>query len=219
MLDSINDYLGNIVQKGKEKSLQFIKSINNLKELAILFKDILLDPKLMEEAIANVKKSLNNVINDVKKIINDILTKLGVNIQGFTDKLKVFMDKILEYGNKFLNSKGWSGFLTMLGLTTMLIWCKKNWLNKLSALAITKIEEQIKNITSVINIFNTLKDLISDVASNLGIDDILNWFVNFGKKEPLIGIVFSASEIILIISEILIPTVKTISSKINLTKT
>ena len=219
MLDSINDYLGNIVQKGKEKSLQFIKSINNLKELAILFKDILLDPKLMEEAIANVKKSLNNVINDVKKIINDILTKLGVNIQGFTDKLKVFMDKILEYGNKFLNSKGWSGFLTMLGLTTMLIWCKKNWLDKLSALAINKIEEQIKNITSVINIFNTLKDLISDVASNLGIDDILNWFVNFGKKEPLIGIVFSASEIILIISEILIPTVKTISSKINLTKT
>jgi hypothetical protein len=37
LLDSINGYLGNLVQKGKEKSLNFIKSVKNLKELAILF--------------------------------------------------------------------------------------------------------------------------------------------------------------------------------------
>ena len=209
-IDSINKYLGGMVQKGKEKSLQLIKTIKDTKELVVLFKNILLDPKLMEEAI--------DTITDVKKIIDDILKKLNVNIQGFTDKLKFFLEKILEYGNKFLNSKGWVGFLTMLGLTVMLIWCKKNWLNKLASLAIDKLTEQIKNISSIINIFNTLKDLIADASSNLGVEEIINWFTSFATKEPLIGIVFSAVQIISIISEILMPTVKVISYKFNLTK-
>jgi hypothetical protein len=219
MIDSINSYLGSVVQKGKEKSLQLIKTIKDTKELAILFKNILLDPKLMEEAIENVKKKLNETIVEVKKLINNILTKLGFKIQGFTDKLTTFLDKILEYGNEFLNSKGWVGFVTMLGLTVMLMWCKKNWLDKLLNLATEQLENQIKNITSVVNIFNSLKELISDSASNLGVDGILNWFIGFGKKEPLIGIVFSAIEIVNIISEILIPTVKTITTRFNLTKT
>ena len=218
MIDSINSYLGSVVQKGKEKSLQLIKTIKDTKELALLFKNILLDPKLMEEAIENVKKNLNETIVEVKKLINNILTKLGFKIQGFTDKLTTFLDKILEYGNKFLNSKGWVGFITMLGLTVMLIWCKKNWLDKLLNLATEQLENQIKNITSIVNIFNSLKELISDAASNLGVDEILNWFIGFGKKEPLIGIVFSAIEIVNIISEILIPTVKTITTRFNLSK-
>ena len=218
MIDSINSYLGSVVQKGKEKSLQLIKTIKDTKELAILFKNILLDPKLMEEAIENVKKNLNETIVEVKKLINNILTKLGFKIQGFTDKLTTFLDKILEYGNKFLNSKGWVGFITMLGLTVMLIWCKKNWLDKLLNLATEQLENQIKNITSIVNIFNSLKELISDAASNLGVDEILNWFIGFGKKEPLIGIVFSAIEIVNIISEILRPTVKTITTRFNLSK-
>ena len=218
MIDSINSYLGSVVQKGKEKSLQLIKTIKDTKELAILFKNILLDPKLMEEAIENVKKNLNETIVEVKKLINNILTKLGFKIQGFTDKLTTFLDKILEYGNKFLNSKGWVGFITMLGLTVMLIWCKKNWLDKLLNLATEQLENQIKNITSIVNIFNSLKELISDAASNLGVDEILNWFIGFGKKEPLIGIVFSAIEIVNIISEILIPTVKTLTTRFNLSK-
>jgi len=218
MIDSINSYLGSVVQKGKEKSLQLIKTIKDTKELAILFKNILLDPKLMEEAIENVKKNLNETIVEIKKLINNILTKLGFKIKGFTDKLTIFLDKILEYGNKFLNSKGWVGFVTMLGLTVMLIWCKKNWLDKLLNLAIEQLENQITNITSIVNIFNSLKELISDAASNLGVDEILNWFIGFGKKEPLIGIVFSAIEIVNIISEILIPTVKTITTRFNLSK-
>jgi hypothetical protein len=106
----------------------------------------------------------------------------------------------------------------MLGLTVMLIWCKKNWLNKLASLAIDKLTEQIKNISSIINIFNTLKDLIADASSNLGVEEIINWFTSFATKEPLIGIVFSAVQIISIISEILMPTVKVISYKFNLTK-
>ena len=66
-----------MVQKGKEKSLQLIKTIKDTKELVVLFKNILLDPKLMEEAIDNIKKSLNTTITDVKKIIDDILKKLN----------------------------------------------------------------------------------------------------------------------------------------------
>jgi hypothetical protein len=56
-IDSINKYLGGMVQKGKEKSLQLIKTIKDTKELVVLFKNILLDPKLMEEAIDNIKKA------------------------------------------------------------------------------------------------------------------------------------------------------------------
>lgn len=219
ILTSINNYLGNVVQKGKEKSLQIVKTVNNLKDLALLFKNILVDPKLMEEAIENVKKSLTKTITEVKNLINNLLGKLSINIEGFTDKLNTFLNKILEFGDRFLNSKGWVGFLTMLGLTVMLIWLKKNWLENLFNLISSSVENQIKNINFVINIFNGLKDLINNAATNMGIEEILNWFINFGKKEPIIGIVFSASQIIDIISEILVPTVKTIANKINLNKT
>lgn len=219
ILTSINNYLGNVVQKGKEKSLQIVKTVNNLKDLALLFKNILVDPKLMEEAIENVKKSLTKTITEVKNLINNLLGKLSINIQGFTDKLNTFLNKILEFGDRFLNSKGWVGFLTMLGLTVMLIWLKKNWLENLFNLISSSVENQIKNINFVINIFNGLKDLIKNAAANMGVEQILEWFISFGKKEPIIGIVFSASQIIDIISEILVPTVKTIANKINLNKT
>jgi hypothetical protein len=219
MLVSINDYLGNLVQKGKEKSLQLINDIKNIKDLAILFKNILLDPKLMEEAIENVKNAINNQLDRFKLLIEKVLQVISVNLVGFTDKLKTFLDNVLNYGNEFLDKKGWVGFIMGLGLAVLLTWINKNWLEKLSSAFLDKITDQIKNIESVINIFNSLKDLSSYVASNLGIDNILNWFINFGTKTQLIGVAFLAAEIIKIIYDILVPTVRDVKTRFNLSKT
>lgn len=215
LLDSINGYLGNLVQKGKEKSLNFIKSVKNLKELAILFKDILLDPELMDEAIKNVKKSLTEQLDNFKNNINKILTNTKVTIQNFTDKLQTFLNNVLTYSNDVLNKDGWVPFLTMLGLAVLLTWVNRKWLE----LILNNIAEGLKKIDGVVNLFNSLKDLIKSAVSNLGIENIFAWFTSLGTETSGIGIIFTISEIILIISEILMPTVKTITTRFNLQKT
>jgi hypothetical protein len=215
LLDSINGYLGNLVQKGKEKSLNFIKSVKNLKELAILFKDILLDPELMDEAIKNVKKSLTEQLDNFKNNINKILTNTKVTIKNFTDKLQTFLNNVLTYSNDVLNKDGWVPFLTMLGLAVLLTWVNRKWLE----LILNNIAEGLKKIDGVVNLFNSLKDLIKSAVSNLGIENIFAWFTSLGTETSGIGIIFTISEIILIISEILMPTVKTITTRFNLQKT
>lgn len=215
LLDSINGYLGNLVQKGKEKSLNFIKSVKNLKELAILFKDILLDPELMDEAIKNVKKSLTEQLDNFKNNINKILTNTKATIQNFTDKLQTFLNNVLTYSNDVLNKDGWVPFLTMLGLAVLLTWVNRKWLE----LILNNIAEGLKKIDGVVNLFNSLKDLIKSAVSNLGIENIFAWFTSLGTETSGIGIIFTISEIILIISEILMPTVKTITTRFNLQKT
>lgn len=214
LLDSINNYLGNLVQKGKEKTLNFIKSVKTLKELAIFFKDILLDGELMNEATQNVKNALTKELNFFEDKIKSILTTIKANIQGLTDKLKNLLTNILNYGNDLLTKNGWVTFLTMLGLTVLLTWVNKKWL----AIISDNLIEGLKKIDNIVNIFNNLKDLIKTAASNLGVEKIFDWFTNLGVDASGIGMVFTISEIILIISEILTPTVQTITTKFNLQK-
>jgi hypothetical protein len=214
LLDSINNYLGNLVQKGKEKTLNFIKSVKTLKELAIFFKDILLDAELMGEAIQNVKNALTKQLNFFETKIKTILTKIKANIQGFTDKLNNLLTNISNYGNGLLNKNGWVSFLTMLGLTVLLTLVNKKWLSIISDNTI----EGLKKIDNIVSVFNSLKDLIKTAASNLGVEKIFDWFTNLGLDATGIGIAFTISEIIMIISEILTPTVQTITKKFNLQK-
>jgi ElaB/YqjD/DUF883 family membrane-anchored ribosome-binding protein len=219
MLDSINNYLGSIVKKGKEKSLQLIDSIKNIKELAILFKNILLDPNLMNEAIENVTKAINEQINKFKSLIDNILKKISAKLIGFTDKLENFLNNVLENSKEFINNKGWVGFIMGLGLAVLLTWVNKNWLENLGGVLFDTINDQLKNIESVIDIFNSLKNLSSYVAKSIGVENILEWFISFGTGTKLIGVVFTASEIIQIIYKILVPTVIGIKTKFNLNKT
>jgi hypothetical protein len=215
LLDSINNYVGNLVQKGKEKTLNFISSVKTLKELAIFFKDILLDSELMDEATQNVKNSLAEQLNYFKNKIKEILTKVKVNVQGLTDKLNTFLENILNYGNGLINKNGWVAFLTMLGLAVLLTWINKKWLDSISG----NIIDGLKKIDGVVNLFNSLKNLIKTAVSNLGIENIFAWFTSLGTETSGIGIIFTISDIILIISEILTPTVQTITTKFNLQKT
>lgn len=215
LLDSINGYLGDLVQKGKEKTLNFIKSVKNLKDLAVFFKDILLDPELMAEATQNVKKALNEQINLFKVNIEKILNTTKANIQGLTDKIKNFLSNVLKYGEDLISKNGWVSFLSMLGLSVLLTWVNRKWLEDI----LINIAEGLKKIDSIVNMFNSLKDLIKTASANLGVEAIFDWFTSLGTKASGIGVVFTISEIILIISEILMPTVKTITTKFNLQKT
>jgi hypothetical protein len=214
LLDSINNYVGNLVQKGKEKTLNFISSVKTLKELAIFFKDILLDSELMDEATQNVKNSLTEQLNYFKNKIKAILTMVKVNVQGLTDKLNTFLENILNYGNGLINKNGWVAFLTMLGLAVLLTWINKKWLDSISG----NIIDGLKKIDGVVNLFNSLKNLIKTAVSNLGVEKIFDWFNGLVTEGSGIGLIFTISEIIIIISEIVKPTIRTITTKLNLQK-
>jgi hypothetical protein len=218
LLNSINNFLGSAVQKGKEKSLQLINSLGTLKELAILFKNMLLDPKLMEESIENTKTYLNEEINKLKSIITNIFEKISVNVEGFTSKLDSFFKNTLKIGDEILKKNGWVGFIMILGLSVLLTWLRKNWLEKIANILLDNIKGQIQNLDSIIEIFNKLKNLGEAAASNTGIDTVLKWFIEFASGANLIGIVFTASSIIEIISKILFPVVVKLKNNFNLSK-
>jgi hypothetical protein len=206
LLDSINNYVGNLVQKGKEKTLNFISSVKTLKEL--------LDSELMDEATQNVKNSLTEQLNYFKNKIKAILTMVKVNVQGLTDKLNTFLENILNYGNGLINKNGWVAFLTMLGLAVLLTWINKKWLDSISG----NIIDGLKKIDGVVNLFNSLKNLIKTAVSNLGVEKIFDWFNGLVTEGSGIGLIFTISEIIIIISEIVKPTIRTITTKLNLQK-
>jgi hypothetical protein len=215
LLNSINNFLGDMVQKGKEKSLQLINNVKDLKELAILFKNILLDPNLMNEAVENVRAALNKEINSFKSLITNLFKKISVKVEGFNDKLNLFADNVIKFGGEFLEKKGWVGFIMILGLTVLLTWLRKSWLESLASILLDNIKDQIQNLESIINIFNKLKDLAEAAVSNLGVESILKWFMEFGIGVNLIGVVFKTIAIIKIISDILIPTVQDIKTKFD----
>jgi hypothetical protein len=60
--------------------------------------------------------------------------------------------------------------------------------------------------------------LIKTAVSNLGVEKIFDWFNGLVTEGSGIGLIFTISEIIIIISEIVKPTIRTITTKLNLQK-
>jgi hypothetical protein len=214
LITSINNYLGDIVKKGKETTMNLINSVKNLKDLAVFFKNILLDPTMMSEALDKVKKTLNIELANFENLLKKLINKIKPKVIGLSDKLNVFLKNVITYGKNLQSKNGWVGFLSMLGLSVLLIYIKTRG----STIFLENMVESLTNIETVIKMFNSLQDLIKTALSSLNIDEIFGWFTNIVTMSSGIGIAFTISDIINITSEILNPTVKLMTKKFNLEK-
>jgi len=221
LLASINKYVGNVVGKGKEKAMEMVDSISNLKDIAKLFKDLLLDAELMSSAIQSIKKTLLATISKIKQLVIKIVTIVNNKIAGFTDKFEQLMAHIEKVAISVSTETGWKGFLMILGFLTLLSYLEKNVFGNIISNGFNFIQQNTNIIGGISGVFNTFKDLKELALSTFEIGPILAWFsgvVVLATKE-IIGSVLVVGQLINIISFILTPVIKSVDWSKKLRKT
>jgi len=221
LLSSINKYVGNAVGKGKEKAMEVVNSITSLKDIAKLFKDLLLDPKLMDSAIKTIKKGFLDLINKIKQNVTKILNFMSNSKSGFNDKFEKLMLHIEKVATSVSNQTGWKGFLMILGFLTLLTYLQQSILGNMVSGGVDYINQNVNIIGGITGVFNTFKDLKELAATTIEIGPILTWFTGVvaSATKEIVGSVLVTSELINIISGILIPVIKSVDWSKKLRKT
>jgi hypothetical protein len=208
-INSINKYIGKAYEKGKEKTMEVVDSIKSLKDIAKLFKDIYLDPDFMEVAIGKLKKDLSDLMNKVKDSVNKILEKLKVNTTGFNEKFTSLIQHIENVAKNISNEVGWKGFLMILGFTSLLFYFQNYIIEKIISGAVNLIKN-FDFIDGIANVFNTFKEFKGIAMSTIDIQPILSWFASIGGDIAIGGVKFSA-DVIIILSQILMPVIRSVN--------
>ena len=166
ILSSINDYIGQAYTKGKEKTLEVIDSIKGLKDIAKLFKDILLDSSLMNVAINKITQVLTDTMQRIKQTANKILTLININISNFNEKFEALINHIESVTKNLVSDTGWKGFISCLGFTTLLVYVEEKFLNNMLQNTLKFIGDNINILANIADIFNGFKSLKSLVFGN-----------------------------------------------------
>lgn len=220
LLKSIESFVGKTVQKAKQVYLTFIDTIKDTKDLAIFFKNLILEPSLMEEAIKKVDDRINDKLKFIKDGVNKILTKVKTVINNF-DFQEVFtniLNKVNDFFSKINKNVGWFSFISKLFFAVALTWISDKILTKIFDLTVDKLIEQIKNIKGIETMLNNLSTNLQSLISNDNIKFIIEKLIGFGTGIEFVGYAFVATDIIKIVHDILIPVVITLKKKFNLAK-
>lgn len=206
MLDSINKFIGGALEKGKEKTIQVIDSIKSLKDIAILIKDLILSPEWMDNAIRKIKLVTTNIIAELQNNINQLFSIIKTPIEGFSDKLKNVISKIIAYATKLTSGSGWKGFLSMLGFCTLIKLLNESIIGKLINGGVEYISKNIKVVDGVSNLFNSFEHFISDI-SGADIQPILSWFTEIGVGTAISTFTIGFN-VIAMLGKLLTPVIK-----------
>lgn len=221
LLKSIDSFVGKGIEKAKKVYLTFIDTIKDAKDLAIFFKNLILEPSLMEEAIKKVEDRINDKLKLIEDGINKILSKVKTTVNGFDFK-KTFTNILNKIKNFFLEinkNTGWFGFISKLFFAVALTWISDKILIKITDLTVDKLIEQIKNIEGVESMITNVSTSLKSLINTDNINFIIQKLVGFGSGIEFVGYAFVATDIIKIVHDILIPVVITLKKKFNLAKT
>ena len=208
MLDSINKFIGSALEKGKEKTIQVVDSVKTLKDIAMLIKDLIISPEFMDSAIKSMQKVVTNVIAELQNKVNQLFNLIKVNLEGFTDKFKALIDKIISTATKLTNGAGWKGFLGMLGFCALIKFLDKSIIGKLLNGGVEFITKNIKLVDGVADVFNSFKDFAATIGG-ADIQPILSWFAEIGA-ETAISAFTTGFSVIIILGELLGPVIKSV---------
>jgi hypothetical protein len=206
MLTSITNYVGNAVEKGKEKVVSVIDDVSSLKDIAILIKDLIISPELMKTAINTLKKVGGEIIKELENLITKITGALLKFSPNIVEKIKKFIDHIIEVLSGLISGNGWMGFLKILGFCCLIKFLTKGVFNKLKNFA---EEEIIKYLGGMFDMMNKFKDFATTIIDRLDIQPILNWFGEITVGNVL-GPLIAGINIISILNEILTPVIKSV---------
>jgi len=216
MLSSINNFIGSALEKGKEKAIDIVDSVKNLKDIALLIKDLILSPEFMGAAVESMKKVANNILNQLKIKVDKIINTIKVTLYGFSEKFKAFIDKVVSLLTKLTDGTGWKGFLSMLGFCALVRFLEDSVIGKLIDGGVEFATKQVNLISGITTMFDSFKSFITNIGGE-DIKPILSWFGDIGAGS-IIGGLFSGISIINIIAELLAPVIKSINWNKKLVK-
>lgn len=96
-------------------TINVVNSIKNMKDIGILFKDLILSPELMSQAISAMGGVCRDLSKKVLSVVTWIKTNVKVKIEGFTGLMEPMLEHVSQTLLDLANKTGWIGFLSMLG--------------------------------------------------------------------------------------------------------
>lgn len=206
MLSSITNYVGNAVEKGKEKVVSVIDDVSNLKDIALLIKDLIISPELMKTAIDSLKRVANTIIGELKNFTTKIVGALSSLSSNIVDKIKKFIEHIIDVLSGLISGNGWMGFLKILGFCCLVKFLTRGVFDKLKNLT----EDEISNyFGGMVDIMNKFKEFSTSIIERLDIQPILNWFSKISSGS-ILGPLLAGISIITILNEVLTPVIKSV---------
>jgi hypothetical protein len=217
LLGSISKFVGSAVEKGKEKVISVVDSIKNVKDIALLFKDLILSPEYMARATTVMSKTCNDIANRLKNKLVTIGTKLGNAAGDLLTKFNDLIQKAIDLLIKLSSGTGWKGFLTMLGFSLLMTLIEAKILDTIINQGVKILDKFTGIIDGATTMLNGFKEFATSVISSLDISPIITWMTNNVIKTTLGGF-FSGVNIINVIGLILIPVIKAIDWSKKLVK-
>jgi hypothetical protein len=217
LLGSISKFVGSAVEKGKEKVISVVDSIRNVKDIALLFKDLILSPEYMAKALTVMSKTCNDIANRLKNKLVTIGTKIGNAAGDLLNKFNELIQKAIDLLIKLSNGTGWKGFLTMLGFSILMTLLETKIIDLIINQGV-KILDKFTNIVNGVTIMlNGFKEFATNIISSLEISSIISWMTD-NVLNTVLGSFFSGVNIINVIGLILIPVIKAIDWSKKLVK-
>lgn len=179
VLNSANNFLGGLVEKGKENVVKVVNTISSMKDVTMLFRDLILTPENMDSANRALAKVCNSLITPIDNVINFL--KNSTIIQGFNDKMMNLLTHVKNVLTNLNTSQGWLGFLSKLGFATLVTFINLNFLDKIIKSGVDYIAKTPNMFTGISTLLNMFDDFKNTIINNIDISGIVSWILNIGK--------------------------------------
>jgi hypothetical protein len=189
-------------------TINVINSAKNIKDIATLFKDLILSPELMVQANTALSKVCQDLSSKILSVVNWIKNTLKTNIIGFTDKIMPILEKVSDTLIKQTSLNGWTGFLSKLGFCVIVTYVYNTVLIKLMSGGVEFFKDNpptllLSGISEVLNMFKNFKNFI---VNNVDISQIIDFFSMITKSILFVKLK-AAFNLLGIISLILAPVI------------
>ena len=217
VLNSANKFLGAVIEKGKENVIKVVDTISSMKDVTMLFRDLILSPENMESANRALAKVCNSLSSSIDEVINYLTNKLKVNIAGFSDKMTGLLTHIKNVLINLTTTTGWLGFLSKLGFATLITYIKVNFFDTILKSGmdfITKTPNLLAGISTLLNMFEDFK---TTIIKSIDISSIISWIVNIGKTAATQHLALGF-DIMVAVTTVLTPVLKSMAWEKKLQK-
>lgn len=217
VLSSANKFLGAAIEKGKENVIKVVDTISSMKDIVMLFRDVILSPENMDRANKALSKVCTNLNVEIDKVISFLKEKLGANIQGFTDKMIQMLIHVKNVITKTMSGSGWLGFLSKLGLSIIITFVKLNFLDKIIQMGTDFIKDGNNLFDGIANLFNMFENFKETIINSIDVNGIVKWITNIGAQATMSQLSL-AFDIMVAVTAVTTPVIKSMNWQQKLQK-
>ena len=217
VLSSANKFLGAAIEKGKENVIKVVDTISSMKDIVMLFRDVILSPENMDRANKALSKVCTNLNVEIDKVISFLKEKLGANIQGFTDKMIQMLIHVKNVITKTMSGSGWLGFLSKLGLSIIITFVKLNFLDKIIQMGTDFIKDGNNLFDGISNLFNMFENFKETIINSIDVNGIVKWITNIGAQATMSQLSL-AFDIMVAVTAVTTPVIKSMNWQQQLQK-